>query len=513
MVSQVESSGELSSRWSTSSFRSSRSGLSKYPRSRCLLGPEQTTQPAPTLQRLRKLLVELGLFGIAQYSTTTESEVEGFCGEAGSSWPGADDTTGAGVATVATTVGESRPQGIAKNSTTTEVSSVEAEPSWPRAYEMDSAVAAAAVKSAGDAQSLGIAKQSATAEPELRVAAELGLLGPEHVATAPPITRSSKIVKYIRIRVRIRRGLGARKGGVGIFLFNFVVCVFSLCLFGMCGSFQTCLCVCVQFGRLEGGACFLLKEFEAENFNELMLLLRGGLNCFSLFPSCSHRRANTGLNHVVRVSNHMQNEQGRGGKGKWDRLRNVEMLEECKGEERKWWSRCTFEFGSCVDETVQVVRSDMLDGLLGGESTRCFVQMGSLGSPWLHRDGGVSGWQERKAGDRSEDTEIKYVLRRSATEEWDTKRQDCRRTGAARRGCNVDCEPVKNWTHCQRDSFPQRSPEIRVTCRDADFSNISLGGNNRWQSVSIGTTSRRGGGCCSLGTAMSKSFPNIGVIT
>ena len=32
-------------------------------------------------------------------------------------------------------------------------------------------------------------------------------------------------------------------------------------------------------------------------------LLRGGLNCFSLL-SCSYRRANTGLNHVVRVSNH-----------------------------------------------------------------------------------------------------------------------------------------------------------------------------------------------------------------
>ena len=63
IVSQVEASGELSSRSSTSSLRCSRSGLSKCPRSRCLLGPEQTTQPAPTLQRLGKLLVELCLLG------------------------------------------------------------------------------------------------------------------------------------------------------------------------------------------------------------------------------------------------------------------------------------------------------------------------------------------------------------------------------------------------------------------------------------------------------------------
>ena len=40
--------------------------------------------------------------GISQYSTTTESDVEGSSGEAGSSWPGADDTTSADVdATVA----------------------------------------------------------------------------------------------------------------------------------------------------------------------------------------------------------------------------------------------------------------------------------------------------------------------------------------------------------------------------------------------------------------------------
>ena len=102
IVSQEESSGELSSRSSVSS-----------------------------LQRLRKLLVKLVLLG--SHSTTTESEVEGSSGEAGSSWPGADDTTSAGFTTVAKTVGGLRPSGIAKNSATTEASSGEAGPSWPGA--------------------------------------------------------------------------------------------------------------------------------------------------------------------------------------------------------------------------------------------------------------------------------------------------------------------------------------------------------------------------------------------
>ena len=46
--------------------------------------------------------------GIAQYSTNTESDVEGSFGEAGS-WHRADDTTSAGVTTVAKSVGESWP--------------------------------------------------------------------------------------------------------------------------------------------------------------------------------------------------------------------------------------------------------------------------------------------------------------------------------------------------------------------------------------------------------------------
>ena len=58
-VDQVESSGELSSRSSTTS-----------PRSSCLLGPEQTTRPAPTVQQSQGLLVKVGFGG-------SESEVEG----------------------------------------------------------------------------------------------------------------------------------------------------------------------------------------------------------------------------------------------------------------------------------------------------------------------------------------------------------------------------------------------------------------------------------------------------
>ena len=78
-----------------------------------------------------------------------------------SSWPRAGDTTGAGVSTVAKTVGGSRPPGIAMNCTTTEASSGEAVESWPGAYDKDSAVATATVKSAGEARLPGIAQHSA----------------------------------------------------------------------------------------------------------------------------------------------------------------------------------------------------------------------------------------------------------------------------------------------------------------------------------------------------------------
>ena len=79
--------------------------------------------------------------------------------------------------------------------------------------------------------------------------------------------------------------------------FNFVVeCVHLVFFFGMSASYQACLCVC----RL---SCFNALTQAQHAF------LRGGLNCFSFFLSCSQRRANTGLNHVVRVSNHVQNKK------------------------------------------------------------------------------------------------------------------------------------------------------------------------------------------------------------
>ena len=74
-----------------------------------------------------KTVGEARPLGVAQYSTTTESEVE-LSGEAGLSRSGADVTTSACVTTVAKTVGEPQPPGIAKNSTTTEASSGEAGP-------------------------------------------------------------------------------------------------------------------------------------------------------------------------------------------------------------------------------------------------------------------------------------------------------------------------------------------------------------------------------------------------
>ena len=49
-------------------------------------------------------------------------------------------------------------------------------------------------------------------------------------------------------------------------------------------------------------------------------LQRGHLNCFSLCVAGSRRRANAGLNHVVRVSIHMQN--------KWANLRKTVELED-----------------------------------------------------------------------------------------------------------------------------------------------------------------------------------------
>ena len=57
--------------------------------------------------------------GILQYSAATASEVGGSSGEAGSSWPGADDTTLPDDATVAKAVGGAWPPGIAEHGVTT----------------------------------------------------------------------------------------------------------------------------------------------------------------------------------------------------------------------------------------------------------------------------------------------------------------------------------------------------------------------------------------------------------
>ena len=103
---------------------------------------------------------------ISLYSTATESEVEGSSGEAGSSWPGADDMPCHVGATVAKVVGEARPPGIAEHSVATTlvprervqqrtdmaVSFGGAGPWWPRAMG----------RPADFARPPGIAKKSAT---------------------------------------------------------------------------------------------------------------------------------------------------------------------------------------------------------------------------------------------------------------------------------------------------------------------------------------------------------------
>ena len=67
----------------------------------------RTVQQIVGLQEatVAKTVGEAGPLGIAQYSTTTESKVEGSSGEAGSFWSGADDTTSAGISAVVKTVG------------------------------------------------------------------------------------------------------------------------------------------------------------------------------------------------------------------------------------------------------------------------------------------------------------------------------------------------------------------------------------------------------------------------
>ena len=101
-------------------------------------------------------------------------EIANRASEAGSSWPGADDTTSADVAAVAGPAGEARPLGIAKHGTTTEsdiaVSSGGAGPDWSRAEGMNSAAATAAVKAVGEARPPRFVKYSVTSESEPELA-------------------------------------------------------------------------------------------------------------------------------------------------------------------------------------------------------------------------------------------------------------------------------------------------------------------------------------------------------
>ena len=129
--------------------------LRKCSRSRCLFGPElgsHSTVPRQN-QKSKGFMVKRGLLGPEQVKRLAPASQQ---------WQ--------------KNVGEPRPPGIAKNSTTTEASSGKAVPSWPRAYDMDSAVAAAAVESAGEVQPPGIAKRNAVAEREF--AKSSGGVGP-----------------------------------------------------------------------------------------------------------------------------------------------------------------------------------------------------------------------------------------------------------------------------------------------------------------------------------------------
>ena len=77
-------------------------------------GLEKETRPTPP-QQSKCLLVN----GSAQYSSTTEPEVEGSSGEAGSSWSGVDDTTSADDSTVAKASGAAQPPGTAAHGVST----------------------------------------------------------------------------------------------------------------------------------------------------------------------------------------------------------------------------------------------------------------------------------------------------------------------------------------------------------------------------------------------------------
>ena len=120
--------------------------------------------------------------GIAKNSATTEAS----SGEAGPSWTEADGTTSADDTAPVKSAGEARPPGIAKCSAVTERELAKSfggvGSSQPRANGSASGVAD--VKSAGKARPPWIAKQSATTERELAQSSEEA--GPEQMAATPP---------------------------------------------------------------------------------------------------------------------------------------------------------------------------------------------------------------------------------------------------------------------------------------------------------------------------------------
>ena len=82
-------------------------------------------------------------------------------------------------------------------------------------------------------------------------------------------------------------GLGGLSEPVGVLPFIFCCSVYALCHFGMSVSFQTCLCVCEKCQKVGRRRASFLKEFVAENFQcvHVVLSMRVGvsLNCFHAF--------------------------------------------------------------------------------------------------------------------------------------------------------------------------------------------------------------------------------------
>ena len=114
--------------------------------------------------------------GIAQHNASTESELAACSGEAGSTRPGAVDTTSADVTAAAKSADEARPPGIAKHSTRTDSELAafygEAGPSWFAVNGTTSADATAVAVLAGEARPTWIEEHSATTKSELTEASD-----------------------------------------------------------------------------------------------------------------------------------------------------------------------------------------------------------------------------------------------------------------------------------------------------------------------------------------------------